>query len=360
MVAMPEWEQGMMKRLAINKLMPKPMSSSVEGVSLIRGCNMFAELLTADRSGPLQELLASYPHKPYGWTAEKRTSTDVAEYMRSRIARIIDRGGIAKTYCLGGHIAGMCTVSPDEWATRELQTRTFHISHLMALGNAETQWIIKSMLLKELMQGLPRRSVLVAEMPYGDLTSINALERLGFTATQTSLHLARELDDARTDSTEPCPYDIETADLDTIDTALAGVPVEIPEGFLGWDSRLPHGSALRVRNDWLRGYARNHNLLMARDHGRPVGFLAEHLHRDTTRYIGYPVGSIDLVATLPEYRSNGVSGRLVHQSLDGFRSRGARFAELTIHSSDTPAAHAYQSQGFVTIGSTLTLAHWWN
>jgi hypothetical protein len=31
---------------------------------------------------------------------------------------------------------------------------------------------------------------------------------------------------------------------------------------------------------------------------------------------------------------------------------------MTIHSADTPVAHAYQSQGFVTVGSSLTLASW--
>jgi ribosomal protein S18 acetylase RimI-like enzyme len=86
--------------------------------------------------------------------------------------------------------------------------------------------------------------------------------------------------------------------------------------------------------------------------------LAEHVRDETSRYLGFSVGTIDLVATVPEYRNNGVATTLVSSTLDLFRNRGARVAELTVHSTDTPSAHVYQSQGFVTVGSALTLTNW--
>ncbi|MBM3315823.1 GNAT family N-acetyltransferase, partial [candidate division WOR-3 bacterium] len=133
---------------------------------------------------------------------------------------------------------------------------------------------------------------------------------------------------------------------------------QVPDGLLGWDAYLPQGARVRIHRDWLRTYARDRSLLLAFDHGRPVGLLAEHVCDETSPVLGYSVGSIDLVATVPEYRNNGVSTRLVSSSLDLFRDRGARVAELTVHSADTLSAHYYQAQGFVTVGSALTLTNW--
>jgi ribosomal protein S18 acetylase RimI-like enzyme len=320
---------------------------------------MFAELLTLDRSDPVGELLDSYPFKPYGWAGAGQTAGSLMDYMRNQIAQTVEKGGIVKTYCLGGRPIGLCAVTADDWASRELKTLTYRISHIMALGKPGAQMIVKSLLLQEALRGIPGHACTVAQIPYSDLTSINALERLGFAATQTSLLMARELADADTDvGAAGGEYDIASVDADDIDRMLDRTPVEIPNGFLGWDSGLTRSSATRVHRDWLRSYAHDHSLFLASDHGRPVGLLAEHVRTDTSPFLGFSVGSIDMVATIAEYRHNGVAGRLVTDSLRQFRSAGAGLAELTIHSADTPIAHSFQTQGFVTVGSSLTLTNW--
>ena len=58
---------------------------------------MFAELLTLDRSDPVSELLDSYPFKPYGWALAGPTAGNLRDYMRSQIAKTIEKGGIVKT-----------------------------------------------------------------------------------------------------------------------------------------------------------------------------------------------------------------------------------------------------------------------
>jgi ribosomal protein S18 acetylase RimI-like enzyme len=320
---------------------------------------MFAELLTLDRHDPVQELLESYPFKPYGWAWSGNATASLMDYLRNQIVRMVERGGIAKTYCLGGKPIGMCAVSPDDWASQELRTRAYRISHLMALGKPEAQMIVKTLLLQDVLRAIPGDTCTVAQIPYSDLTSINALERVGFAATQTSLLMARELADADADTSGAGgDYDIAAIEAADIDQMLEQTPVEIPTGFLGWDSRLSRSSATRVYRDWLKSYAHEHSLLLASDHGRPVGLLAEHVQTDMSPFLGFSIGSIDLVATIAEYRNNGVAGRLVMNSLRQFRNAGARVAELTIHSADTPVAHSYQSQGFVTVGSSLTLTCW--
>ncbi len=318
---------------------------------------MFAELLTVDRTEPIQELLSSYPHKPFGW-ALNEDSEGLVEYLRSQIAHDIESGGMVKTYYLGGKVVGLCATCPDSWATQELRRRAHRVTQLMALGKTEAQLLIKTLLLNEALRDLRGASCLVANVPYSDLTSINALERTGFVATQTSLVLARDLENAEADTTADAGYDVATVDDDEFDRVLRQAGMEIPDGFLGWDSGLPQGTVTRIHNDWLRSYAHEKNLKVASDHGRPVGLLAERVRTDTTPTLGFSVGAIDLVATVAEYRNNGVAGHLVMDTLRSFKADGVRLAEMKVHSALTPAAAALGASGFAPVGTTVTMTNW--
>jgi len=317
---------------------------------------MIAELLTVERSEPMRELLASYPFKPYSWAAGRSEPGALIDYLLAGVGRAVESGGIARTYCAGGQVIGLCVTELDEWGSRELGRRTARISHLMALGRPAIQLIVKQLMLRETLRDTPAGTFLVARVPYVDLTSINALESCGFVATQTSMVLARDLAESLPDSTSLDHYDIHVArpdDVNRLDNEAFG----IPDGILGWDARLPHATASRVHRDWLMAYAHEQRLLLACDHGQPVGLLAEHIRTETEPALGFRVGSIDLVTTVSEYRNNGVATNLVGRTLTAFRDEGARLAELTVHSADTPVIHSYQSQGFVTVGSSLTLVN---
>jgi hypothetical protein len=162
---------------------------------------MFAELLTLDRSDPASELLDAYPFKPHGWALAGPTGGSLVDYMRNQIAQTVEKWGVVKTHCLGGKPIGMCAVDTDEWASREMRTPTFRISHIMALGKPGAQMIIKTRLLQEAMRAIPSNTCTGAQIPYSDLTSINALERLEFAATQTSLLMVRQPAGAATNTT---------------------------------------------------------------------------------------------------------------------------------------------------------------
>lgn len=332
---------------------------------------MVAELLTVERSEAVRELLASYPFKPYAESARmsKLTMTtattagssgswenSLIDCLLSSIGRAVESGGIARAYCIRGRVVGLCLTEPDEWASRELGRRTARVSHLMALGRPEAQSIIKHLMLRETLRATPAGTILVARVPYVDVSSINALERSGFTATQTSIVLARELEESTPDSTSAGHYEVNAVgpdDVDGFDDAAFG----IPGGFLGFDAGLPHTLAARIHRDWLRTYAREGHLLVARDHGEPVGLLAECVRTEMKPVLGFPVGSIDFVGTATAYRENGVATDLVGRSLAAFQRQGARLAELTVSSADTPVVRCCESQGFVTVGSSLTLVN---
>ena len=98
--------------------------------------------------------------------------------------------------------------------------------------------------------------------------------------------------------------------------------------------------------------------VLAHDSGRPVGLLAEHVCQDTEPSLGFSVGSVDLVATAPEYRNNGVVPQLVSDTLDQFKRSGIRVAEVFAYSADVPTVRCCQEQGFLTVESSLILTHW--
>ncbi|MEO0077477.1 MAG: hypothetical protein ABIK86_00555 [candidate division WOR-3 bacterium] len=331
---------------------------------------MFAELLTVERSGAIDELLASCPSKPHSETvrlgnsatttsgnAKRQTETwsdQLLELLISDISRAVESGGIARVYCANKRVAGLCVTELDESVPQELGQKVTRISHLMALGRPEVQIIIKQLLLRETLRSTS--GVLVTCVPYFDLTSINALESCGFTTSRTSVVLARELEECIPDVTPASHYDVDAAAPSDVD-GFDDTAFDIPSGFLGWDAELPRALTNRVHRDWLRTYARQRRLLVARDQDRPVGLLAEDVKYDTEAALGFRIGSIDLVKTVARYRENGVAAALIGRSLAAFRSEGVRLAELTVDSTDTPVINSCLAQGFVAVSSSITLVN---
>ncbi|HDR00051.1 MAG TPA: hypothetical protein ENN51_07205 [candidate division WOR-3 bacterium] len=269
-------------------------------------------------------------------------------------------------------MTGLCVTAVDDRASHELNRRVFRIRHLLALGRPAEQALVKGLLVRDSMRQAGRRACFVARIPGTDLAGINALERLDYTLSNTSLTLVRDLSEyvlsagqesATTGTGQP--YEVRTAEPVEVEAALNETADQIPDGLLGWDLRLSPRAAARVHGAWLRDYANNGNLLIARDGRRPVGLLAvsvagretARMRTDTTRTLGFSVGSVDLVATAHEYRGNGVVPRLLGDVLDEFKRNGIRYAQVSAPTSETPLIAHCQRQGFTVVGSTLTLTH---
>jgi ribosomal protein S18 acetylase RimI-like enzyme len=56
------------------------------------------------------------------------------------------------------------------------------------------------------------------------------------------------------------------------------------------------------------------------------------------------------MAVLPEFRRQGLGGRLIRQTLDAARKFGLRRVELTVRESNTVAIELYRKIGFTTEG----------
>jgi ribosomal protein S18 acetylase RimI-like enzyme len=56
------------------------------------------------------------------------------------------------------------------------------------------------------------------------------------------------------------------------------------------------------------------------------------------------------IALLPEFRRQGLGGRLIRQTLDAARDFGLRRVELTVRESNTVAIELYRKIGFTTEG----------
>ncbi len=325
---------------------------------------MLAELLNIERGeGILHELLESYPFKPYIWALGKERQTAANQYLLAQIAQVINNGGIARAYCLDNKLVGLCTISPDELATKEIRRRTYRLSHLIALGKSPMESIVKQALIRETLRQLPKNACVVASCPSADISTINVLQQCGFVTTHTALILARDLSNADWLTTPVENYEVHTIkaeELEQFDDDL----LDIPRGFLGWDERLPPETRSRVYKDWLRTYALDNSklsqevpqLLVASNHqGQVVGLLAEKAKTETGKIFGFGIGKIELITTTSEYRSNGVATTLVKNALHSFAQNGIRVTEMVLNAADTANINNYQEMGFSIVGAYVTM-----
>lgn len=340
---------------------------------------MFAELLTVERNELMGDLLENYQFKPYIWALGRERKNAAENYILSQINEVVKSGGIARAYYLGGKVQGLCVIKPDTLATYELHLRTFQITHLLAMGKPDVQLFIKTLLLRETIRGLPKNLCIIARCPYSDLTSVNALESCGFFTTHTALILAKDLANNDWLTTPPEDYEVTPLKPEQLDS-FDELTFDIPKGVLGWDVNLPPKILSKIHRDWLRTYAataktptacsspveiessfpaRTQTLLAAYDRGRVVGIVAERTKSTARNLLGFNVGVIDILATAPEYHGNGVSSKLINESLNQFAQNRVQVVKLLLHSGDSFQSQSqfYQQMGFFTVDTTLTLVY---
>lgn len=338
---------------------------------------MFAELLTVERNELMRDLFETYPFKPYIWALGRERENAAENYILSQINETVKAGGIARAYYLGSKVQGLCVIRPDTIATHELHLQAFRITHLLAMGKPDVQLLIKSLLLRETIRSLPKNVCIIARCPYSDLTSVNALESYGFFTTHTALILAKDLSNNDWLTTPAEDYEVTPLKPEHLDS-FDELTFDIPEGVLGWDINLPPKILSKIHRDWLRTYAstaktqtvcsstveieysfpaHTQTLLAAYDGGRVVGIVAERTKSTARNLFGFNVGVIDILATAPEYRGNGVSSKLIKESLNQFAQNRVQVAELLLHSGDGFQSQFYQQMGFFTVGTTLTLVY---
>lgn len=319
---------------------------------------MIAELLTFEHAGPVKDLLRGTDSGGYPLTKQRQDPKTLMSCVLRRFSDTVANGGTIKVYTVRSCVSGMVVVAQDEWALRELGRPGYRIEYLAAVGRTDQQLCVKTSLLQDVQKTLPRGAPLVAQTPHTDLTGIRALERCGFVTTQTKLLLAADIADAEM---SPAPADLgygvqsaELEDLDRLDDEI----LHVPDGLFGWDAYLPYSLRTRVHRDWLQSYARDHSLLLAFHHGRPVGLLAEHLCEEHSLNPEYAVGRIDLISTAAEYRNNGVTRTLMNHAFALFRDRGARRVELLVPFADAPAMSQLDGSGFSTLGGLFVMTNW--
>ncbi len=59
-----------------------------------------------------------------------------------------------------------------------------------------------------------------------------------------------------------------------------------------------------------------------------------------------PIGAIQNVGVVPEYRGRGLGQALLRQALEGFYQAGLRRAYLEVTAENAPAVQLYRSVGF--------------
>lgn len=91
----------------------------------------------------------------------------------------------------------------------------------------------------------------------------------------------------------------------------------------------------RTEEDAAAGWARAMSILNVLPEHVPGAWIVEH------------------VATLPEFRRQGLVTRLMEQLLERGRARGARVADISVLIGNDPAQHAYEGCGFRVMADRL-------
>jgi len=87
-------------------------------------------------------------------------------------------------------------------------------------------------------------------------------------------------------------------------------------------------------------------ILLAYERDRPIGYCWTRMESEEKSATDESKGRIFMLGVDPDYRGRGVGRRVVLAGLAYLRSKGLRFAELTVDSENKPACALYRSVGF--------------
>lgn len=189
---------------------------------------------------------------------------------------------------------------------------------------------------------------LTARVEAGDFSAIHALEEAGFVLIDGIHTFVLRLD--KVDA--PAPAGTRMFCIDDLQAVLDIARTSFVYDRFHADPSLEPGTADRVNVVWTRnccaGTAAD-AVLIAEEQGRVASYVAGRVDRKANQ------GVIVLVATAEWARRRGAARRATLAALHWFLQQGAEAVEVGTQLSNTPAARLYESLGFRTAATSLTL-----
>lgn len=110
-----------------------------------------------------------------------------------------------------------------------------------------------------------------------------------------------------------------------------------------------------LAEDWERHFVahieralngRDHLALLARDHGRPAGFLLAAMHRDSPLWRHREWAEVEALYVERPWRGTGLADVLLDRAFDWAAELGMPAVQLYVTASNTRAIRFYERQGF--------------
>ncbi len=126
------------------------------------------------------------------------------------------------------------------------------------------------------------------------------------------------------------------------------------------DPLISQATADTMHAEWIENQVCNglaDHVIVARDKGRPFGFLTCKIDRDAEKRLGALMGTIWLVAVDERARGKRIGRAMSAAAVAWFRSQGVEYIDVSTQSINIPASRTYLGAGFeyTCCSSTLRL-----
>jgi ribosomal protein S18 acetylase RimI-like enzyme len=233
------------------------------------------------------------------------------------------------------------TISTDGWLAGMMERPVFRVEAAEAAG-AAAAWALR----EEVAAHVAARHVpafYFAKVETAAVESVRALGSIGFYVVDVNVTLG--MDGGRALTAPPTAGTVvDTCRPEDVDAVLDIASSAYRYSRFHQDPQVPAETAHRIKRDWVGNYvrgARGERLMVARQDGRVVGFLA-------VIGSGAPdarVRTIDLIAVDPAAQGRGAGRALVGAFLEYYAPTSLRLSVGT-QVANVPSLRLYESLGF--------------
>ncbi len=317
----------------------------------------FPKSADLERSAPpeasVRQLLSTWPYLPYSHCREV-TPERCCDYLLAALASAERRGATTVNARVDGQMQALAQWELLPWDTQMLG---FTAARISALYRSPGQAALtrQQELLEQILQQARGAGVryLMIRVPAGDMPAIEQLENLGFRMVDGILSFGRTLVDLIPARNATVVRAAEPRDVPAL-REIAGASFSIDR--FHSDPAIGKEKADEVHRAWVDNACRGRAdcvLVAARD-GEVAGFTTLKLDGTAETTLGMKVGVVELVASSPRVRRQGVAHALALSSLLWFRDAGCGWAEVGTQIANVHAVRVYQSAGFRLTTTSLT------
>ncbi len=300
-----------------------------------------------------KKLLSSWPYLPYlhcrGASLESRV-----EYVFAGFTAAQQRGAATLAANSDSRLQALAQWEFLPWDSEMLGFCAARICalyryHTPAAADSQQQ-ILRHLLEEAQSQGV---HYLVTRVPAGDIVTIQQLEALGFRVIDGIVTFGAAMSSVALEGAENVRPAV-PADIPVL-RYIAGTSFRVDR--FHSDPAISQETADEVQRVWIENSCRGmaDAVLIAEADGKATGFTTLKVDRVAERTFGIKIGIIELVATSPNYRRRGQGRSLCLAALHWFRQAGCDWAEVGTQMGNIQAARLYQSVGFFSTATSLTL-----